>query len=100
MRLAADQRHRDQRRYSHAAVFWMNEARTVDEIKDWLEPYLKSQAADKKDDPKRVIDGAIYSPSQPIYAARPVIEEGAYDPVQGDRIGLLPGVLTVVDVPE
>ena len=66
------------------------ERRTAAEIREWLAPYMKRR---NLTDPARVIDGAIYFPSQPIYASKPVIEAGATDPVTGPRSAYLSGLL-------
>jgi hypothetical protein len=65
-------------------VFWLSRPLTSAEAKLWLAPYLKEHASkkEKTDTERRILDGAIYTPSQPIYAAKPVLEGGIDDPVQ------------------
>src|SRR5207237_9083001 len=72
--------------------FWLTEPRTIAEMKLWLDPVLAFPS--KRDDPKRIVDYATFTPSQPIYAAAPVIANGAEDPVValgGKRLGMLLG---------
>lgn len=72
--------------------FLTSEGRAPREMKVWLEPYLVTRKQDAPTDPKHVIDGAVFTASQPIYAAAPVFAEGVIDPVPaGGRIGILRG---------
>jgi hypothetical protein len=62
--------------------WWLDRPMTSLEVKRWLRDYIKEGATkkNKTDTERRILDGAIYSPSQPIYTAAPMLE-GVDDPV-------------------
>jgi hypothetical protein len=52
--------------------FWLSCPMTGAKIKSWLAPYIKTVA-----NPDGIIDGSIFTPTQPIYAAAPLFDDGA-----------------------
>ena len=72
--------------------FWLSRPMTGAENKSWLAPWIK-----RKTTPEGIIDGSIFVPHQPIYAATPIFD-GVDDPVI-DRCGIQK-MLGAVTVPE
>jgi RecA-family ATPase len=70
--------------------FWLSEPRTAAQVLRWLKPHLllSKNRKDWKPDPKRFIDGSIFSRvNQPIYASPPVLDSDVEDPAPR-RLGL------------
>jgi hypothetical protein len=62
--------------------WWLARPMDCSEAKRWLRDYVKEGATkkNKTHTDRRILDGAIYTPSQPIYTAAPMLE-GVDDPV-------------------
>jgi hypothetical protein len=64
-------------------MFWLDRQLTCDQIKVWLADYIKEHVTkeDKTRTGQRIVDGAIYSPSQPLYGSQPQLDD-ITDPVK------------------
>lgn len=67
--------------------FWLDRAVSSSEWRQWTESWDVE------------IDKSLFTASQPHYTAKPVFLEGAIDPVQGERCGVLEGATNEVTVP-
>lgn len=68
--------------------WWLDRPTATSEVKAWMKPYGATAG----------LDTSIYTPSQPVYAAKPALADGVNDPVP-ERFGFA-GILPTVSPPD